>query len=49
MRLVGRGKGSGIEIDLRLYPHIKLRDGKAVSVFEYESRAAALKAVGLEE
>jgi hypothetical protein len=49
MHLVGRGKGSGIEIDVRLYPHIKLREGKAIYVFEYEHRAAALKAVGLAE
>ncbi|HST32655.1 MAG TPA: nuclear transport factor 2 family protein [Solirubrobacteraceae bacterium] len=49
MHLVGRGKGSGIEIDVRLYPHIRLKDGKAVYVFEYEDRAAALKAVGLAE
>ena len=49
MHLVGRGKGSGVEADVRLYPHIKLRDGKAVYVFEYENRAEALKAVGLAE
>jgi ketosteroid isomerase-like protein len=49
MHLVGRGRGSGIEVDVRLYPHIKLRDGKAVYVYEYETRAEALRAVGLEE
>jgi hypothetical protein len=49
MHLVGRGKGSGIEIDVRLYPHIKLRDGKAVYVFEHQDRAEALKAAGLAE
>jgi ketosteroid isomerase-like protein len=30
MHLTGRGKSSGIEIEVRLYPQIKLRDGKAV-------------------
>ncbi|MCW3032879.1 MAG: hypothetical protein QOK19_2738 [Solirubrobacteraceae bacterium] len=49
MHIVGRGKGSGIEIDVRLYPHMKLREGKAIYVFEHETRAEALKAVGLEE
>jgi ketosteroid isomerase-like protein len=49
MHLVGRGRGSGVEIDVRLYPHIRLQDGKAIYVFEHEDRAAALKAAGLEE
>jgi ketosteroid isomerase-like protein len=47
MHLVGRGKGSGVETDVRLYPHIKLRDGQAVYVFEHQDRTEALKAVGL--
>ncbi len=47
MHLVGRGKGSGVEADVRLYPHIKLRDGQAVYVYEHQDRAEALKAVGL--
>jgi ketosteroid isomerase-like protein len=49
MHLVARGRGSGIEADVRLYPHIRLRDGKAVYVYEYERRAEALRAVGLAE
>ena len=45
--LVGRGKSSGLEVDVRLYIHFKLREGKVVYVYEYEDRAEALKAVGL--
>jgi len=45
----GRGRGSGAQVDVRLYLHMKVRDGKVVYVFEYQDRAEALKAVGLEE
>jgi ketosteroid isomerase-like protein len=47
MHLIARGKGSGIEVDVRVYPHVKVREGKVVYVFEYEDRAEALEAVGL--
>jgi ketosteroid isomerase-like protein len=47
--LFGRGKTSGIEVDVRLYGHFKVRDGKVVYFYEYQDRAEALKAVGLEE
>ena len=36
-------------VDVRLYLHMKVRDGRVVYVFEHEDRAEALKAVGLEE
>jgi ketosteroid isomerase-like protein len=46
-RLIGRGRGSGVEVDVRLYAHLKVRDGKVVYLYEHEERADALKAVGL--
>ena len=46
---VARGKGSGVKVELRLYFHAKVSDGKVVYVYEYQDRAEALKAVGLEE
>ncbi|MCU1449932.1 MAG: hypothetical protein JWP02_2102 [Acidimicrobiales bacterium] len=49
VHLIGRGKGSGAEVDVRLYGHVKLRDGRIVYVFEHEDHADALKAAGLQE
>jgi len=45
----GRGKTSGVEVDVHLYGHFKVRDGKIVYFYEFQDRAEALKAVGLEE
>jgi ketosteroid isomerase-like protein len=45
--LIGRGRGSGVEVDVRLYGHLRVRDGKVVYVYEHEDRADALKAVGM--
>jgi hypothetical protein len=36
-------------VDVRLYVHVKVKDGQLAYVFEYEDRAEALKAVGLSE
>jgi ketosteroid isomerase-like protein len=44
-----RGRGSGVEVDVRLHGHFKVRDGKVVYLFEHEDRAAALQAAGLAE
>ena len=49
LHLTGRGKMSGVEVDLRVYQHFKLRDGKIVYVYEYEDRGEALEAAGLSE
>ena len=49
LHLSGTGKGSGLEVDLRLHMHFKLRDGKVAYVYEYADRAEALKAAGLSE
>jgi len=49
MHLTGRGKMSGVEVDLRIYFHFKLRDGKIVYVYEYDDRGEALEVAGLSE
>ena len=45
----GRGRGSGIEVDTRLYSVYTVRDGKVVRADEYTERAEALAAAGLSE
>jgi ketosteroid isomerase-like protein len=47
--LIGRGKTSGVRVEVRLYGHFKVRDGKVVYVYEYQDRSEALKAAGLSE
>jgi len=47
--LSGRGKGSGLEVDFRVYLHFKLRDGRVSYVYEYADRGEALEAAGLSE
>ena len=49
LHLVTRGRESGVEVNVRLHTHFKVRDGKIVYAFEYEDRAAALEAAGLAE
>ena len=49
LHLTGRGVRSGVEVDLRVYMHFKLRDGKIVYVYEYADRGQALEAAGLSE
>ena len=49
LHLTGRGKASGVQVDLRIYIHFKLRDGKIVYVYEYADRSEALEAAGLRE
>jgi uncharacterized protein len=45
----GRGRGSGIEVDVRLYEVWALRDGKIVRMDEFINRADALEAAGLSD
>ena len=47
--VTARGRASGVEVDVRLHFHFKVRDGKVVYVFEHEDKAAALEAAGLPE
>jgi ketosteroid isomerase-like protein len=47
VHLRGTGKGSGVEVDLRIYMHWRLREGKLVYLYEYDDRAEALRAAGI--
>ena len=49
VHLIGRGRGSGVEVDVRLYGHLKVREGNVVYIYEHENRADALRAAGLAE
>jgi ketosteroid isomerase-like protein len=49
VHLTGRGKASGVEVDVRFYAQIKVRDGKVVYIYDHEDRDAALEAAGLSE
>jgi ketosteroid isomerase-like protein len=49
IHIVASGKSSGITTDVRFYAHAKIRDHRIVYIFDHRDRAAALKAVGLEE
>jgi ketosteroid isomerase-like protein len=47
VRLGGRGRGSGVEIDARFYDVYTLRDGKIVRMDQFTERSQALEAAGL--
>ncbi len=49
VRMSGRGKASGVEVDGRLFHVVTEHHDKLVRVEWYASRAEALKAVGLSE
>ena len=49
VHLTGRGKASGVEVDVRFYARVKVRDGKIAYVYDHEDRDAALEAAGLTE
>jgi ketosteroid isomerase-like protein len=49
VRLRGRGRGSGVEIDARFYDLYTLRDGKIVRMDQFTERSQALEAVELGE
>ena len=49
LRFQGRGKGSGVEIDDRLFWVYELRGGRLYRISEYSDRAEALEAAGLSE
>lgn len=48
VRELGRGKGSGIELERPTAGVWRLRSGKAIRIRFYETRQAALEAVSLE-
>jgi ketosteroid isomerase-like protein len=47
--LFGRGKTSGVRVEVHLYGHFKVREGRVVYFYEYQDHDEALKAVGLQE
>jgi ketosteroid isomerase-like protein len=49
LRISGRGRASGIELDNRIGHVWTFRDSKAVRMVAYEEPADALKAVGLDQ
>jgi ketosteroid isomerase-like protein len=49
VRFRARGRGSGIEVDARLYDVFTLRDGKIVRMDQFTEQSEALEAVGLRE
>jgi ketosteroid isomerase-like protein len=49
VHMIGRGKASGVEVDVRIHFHFKVRDGKVVYTFEHLDKAQALEAAGLSE
>jgi ketosteroid isomerase-like protein len=46
VHVTGRGKSSGVEVDVRLHLLFRVRDEKIVYIFEHTDRAAALEAAG---
>ena len=49
VRQGGRGKDSGIEVEMRVWQVYRLRGGLIVEIAPYETQAEALEAVGLRE
>ena len=49
LRLRGRVRGSTQEVDMPETHVLTMRDGKATEIHEYQTKAEALKVVGLEE
>jgi ketosteroid isomerase-like protein len=49
LHVTARGKESGVEVDVRLHGHMKVRDGRVIYLFEYEDLTAALAAAGLSD
>ena len=48
-RAIGRGKGSGIEVETQMAHIWTICDGKALRMDVFRTRAEALEAAGLEE
>jgi ketosteroid isomerase-like protein len=47
IHVTGRGKSSGVEVDVRLHILFKIFDEKIIYIFEHTDRVAALEAAGL--
>jgi ketosteroid isomerase-like protein len=48
-RYSGRGRASGVPVSLEAFTLIVLRNGKTVSLRDYETKAEAVEAAGLSE
>ena len=48
-RATGRGRGSGIPVDVLVHQVFRLRNGKIVEAWAYSDEAEALEAAGLSE
>jgi ketosteroid isomerase-like protein len=49
LHLTAQGAGSGVDVDVRLHGHFKVREEKVAYLYEHQDRAAALEAAGLAE
>jgi ketosteroid isomerase-like protein len=49
VRVVARGRGSGIPVNQQVFSVITVRDGKVARIHDYIERAIALEAAGLRE
>src|SRR4051794_9117799 len=49
VHVTGRGKGSGVEVGVRLHMLFKVRDDKIVYLYEHTDRNEALLALGMSE
>jgi ketosteroid isomerase-like protein len=49
LHVVGRGPGSGIQVDYRFVPVLTVRNGKVVRVDRYDDWTEALESAGLSE
>jgi ketosteroid isomerase-like protein len=47
VRLRGRGRGSGVEVDARFYDLFTISEGKIVRMDQFTQRSEALEAAGL--
>jgi len=45
--ITAQGRGSGVQVDVRLHFHFGLREGRIVRIYEHLDRAEALEAAGL--
>ena len=46
LHVTGKGKSSGVEVDVRLHLLFRIREEKIAYIFEHTERAAALEAAG---
>jgi len=47
VHIAGRGRGSGVRVDVRFYAQMRVRDGRIAYIFDHEDRESALQAAGL--